>query len=239
MSKDYDKTIIIGRPNSEFIYSDFCDEYIPFDPQSYDTDCWLCGNAVSHQHIIDATPHTDYFSGNFNIGNAYNTEGNYNRDTDLFFKQDFIKLENVEYIGEGYDIIFHIRKKTSGHKSYERNWDINNWQKIYDRLKGEYSICCIGDKNAGYIDGSEDLRDISSNETVGLMNKSKLIIGPSSGPMHLASLSGLKHLVWSAEFNRNRYEKDWNPLNTECIFYGKESWQPSVDSIEEIIRNEI
>ena len=67
------------------------------------------------------------------------------------------------------------------------------------------------------------------------MNKSKLIVGPSSGPMHMASLCGLKHLVWSTEYNRVRYERDWNPFKTEVIFHSDGGWNPNPETIKEII----
>ena len=71
------------------------------------------------------------------------------------------------------------------------------------------------------------------------MNKSKLIIGPSSGPMHLASLSGLKHLVWSSEHNKSRYLNICNPFKTEVIFYSKEGWNPNPNNIYNIISKEL
>ena len=57
--------------------------------------------------------------------------------------------------------------------------------------------------------------------------------------MHLASLCGLKHLVWSTEYNRIRYEKDWNPFNTKVIFYGIEDWNPKHENITELILKNI
>ena len=42
ISKDFDKTIVIGRPGHGTIYEDFCDDFIEFDPASYHTDGWRC-----------------------------------------------------------------------------------------------------------------------------------------------------------------------------------------------------
>ena len=71
------------------------------------------------------------------------------------------------------------------------------------------------------------------------MNNSKIIVGPSSGPMHLATLSGLKHLVWTTDFNISRYTKDWNPFNTDVTLYTEEGWNPSPIKIKELIEKEI
>ena len=55
--------------------------------------------------------------------------------------------------------------------------------------------------------------------------------------MHLASLSGLDHLVWSTDYNRVRYEKDWNPLKTKVIFHSEGGWDPNPNKIAEIIND--
>ena len=55
--------------------------------------------------------------------------------------------------------------------------------------------------------------------------------------MHLASLAGMTHLVWSTEYNRVRYEKDWNPLRTKVIFYSEGGWNPKPLDISKIIKN--
>jgi hypothetical protein len=65
------------------------------------------------------------------------------------------------------------------------------------------------------------------------------MVGPSSGPMHLASLSGTRHLVWSSPHNRNRYLDAWNPFKTPVYFYAKEDWNPKVDNIHKEILNNI
>ncbi len=57
--------------------------------------------------------------------------------------------------------------------------------------------------------------------------------------MHYASLCGTKHLVWSNEYNRVRYERDWNPFGVEVIMYTEGGWNPDPEKIKEIILNEL
>ena len=80
---------------------------------------------------------------------------------------------------------------------------------------------------------------ISLKELVGIFSNAKLIAGPSSGPMHLASLCGATHLVWSTEYNRVRYERDWNPFKTPVIFHNEGGWNPNIDNIKNSILNNI
>ena len=233
-SKQFDKTIVIGRPGNGFLYEDFCDEYIEFDPESFDTDAWRCHKSKPYKDLVSSIPHSHYLDGQFDIGMRYTQKGVIDTKG-LFFSQQ----EYVKYLGSSdkkYDIIFHCRNKKVGG---ERNWDKDKWIVLYNLLKDKYTIACIGNNEAFHIEGTEDLRNITLKELAGILNNSNMIIGPSSGPMHFASLCGTKHLVWSTDYNLVRYKKDWNPLKTEVIFYGNEGWNPKPENIKNIIEETI
>lgn len=234
LSRNFDKTIVIGRPTNEFLYKDFCDEYIKFDPESFKTDAWKCEGAKSHKDIVYNTPHTRYISGNFDIGMRYTQQGVKDLRGNFFKNQEYHKYssESDSY----FDVIFHCRNKSTGS---ERNWGKQQWEELYKLLPEDLVIGCIGNNEAFHIDGTIDLRNIDLDELVGILVNSKIVIGPSSGPMHLASLCGVKHLVWSTEYNRVRYEKDWNPFKTEVIFYSEGGWNPNPNKIKDIILNNI
>jgi len=232
LSKNYDKTIIIGRPTNKLLYSDFADEYIKFDPESFKTDAWNCHGAKSAKDIISSIPHTDYLNGVFDIGMRYSQKGVTDTKGLFFSQQDFIKLISDKK-GKKFDVIFHCRNKSTGS---DRNWSYEQWVQLKEDL-GNLSVACIGNHESFHIPGTEDLRGIDLDELVATMNESNLIIGPSSGPMHLASLAGMTHLVWSTEYNRVRYEKDWNPLRTKVIFYSEGGWNPKPLDISKIIKN--
>lgn len=236
LSKNYDKTIVIGRPTNELLYSDFATEYIKFDPESFKTDAWNCHGAKSPKHIIENTPHTDYVSGNFDIGMRYTLRG-VNDTRGLFKQQDFVKIKSDKIIpdnfsSEGYDVLFHCRNKSTGS---DRNWSYDKWLELNGLLDDDILVGCIGNHESYHIPGTDDLRGLDLDLLVSIMQVSDLIVGPSSGPMHLASLSGLKHLVWSTEYNRVRYERDWNPLKTPLIFYSEGGWDPEPNKISELI----
>jgi len=235
-SKNYDKTIVIGRPGHKFLYQDFCDEYFEFDPCSYKTDMCRCDGAKDYSYLINQIPYTDYISGQFSIGLVFTNSGVVDYNNGMFYKeQEFFKY-NSNQKTDGYDVIFHCRNKTVGN---QRNWGYDKWVKLKQSLPKDLKICCIGNNEAYYIDGTTDKREVSLEELVVIMNNSKIIVGPSSGPMHLASLSGLKHLVWGSEHNRIRYNEVWNPFKTLCIYYSKEVWDPSVESIKNLIINDL
>jgi hypothetical protein len=250
LSRKFDKTIVMSRPGHKYLYEDFCSEYIEFDPKSYKTrkhQCFEFDPEVDEdtpaknvtidaaKDIIKNTHHTFYLDGNFDIGMRYNAKRGVIDTQDLFFKEQ--EYHKYDFKGSlSFDLIFHCRNKSTGK---ERNWGLYNWKKLYESLPKNLNIACIGNKEAFYIEGTTDLRGIDTKELVGAINNTKLILGPSSGPMHLASLCGATHLVWSAECNRIRYERDWNPFKTKVIFYSREGWCPNPEEINKLILTHI
>ena len=95
-------------------------------------------------------------------------------------------------------------------------------------------VACIGTKkSSGHIDGTDDLRDIPMDKLIGVLSNSRCCFGPSSGPMHLASLCGTPHVVWSIMYNHIRYTKNWNPHNTPVLFLGEHEWHPEPEYVYE------
>ncbi len=232
ISKDYDKTIIIGRPGHKILYADFADEYIEFDPKSNLTNGWRCEGSVSYKTLVKSIKKTKYIDGKFEIGLGRIEDKEIVDRKGLFHAQLFHKYEKE---GEGYDIIFHGRNKESGDV---RNWSEENWNNLVKELSG-YKIASIGNADSFNVEGTDNLKGINLEELVGVMSNSKLIVGPSSGPMHLASLCGLKHLVWSTSYNKMRYKKHWNPFDTEVIFYEDGEWNPEYKEIAKIIKENV
>lgn len=234
LSEFFNKTIIIGRVGHKYLYEDFCSEYIEFNPMSYKTDAWRCFDARSYESIPKNIPHSFYLDGQCDIGMRYGKNGVTDLEGLFFNEQKFVKYEYKN--NNRFDLIFHCRNKSTD--SF-RNWSKENWEVLRALLPNNLKIACIGNNEAFHINNTIDLRDIEIKELVGTINNSKLIIGQSSGPMHLASLCGKKHLVWSPKYNRIRYEKDWNPFNTDVVFYDKGGWYPDPTEISKIIQNNI
>ena len=70
LSKNFDTTIIISRPNSKVLYEDFADEYIPYTPPPglsdsffmYDVDIKNCLYEVASRHHLIFDPNTTLFT---------------------------------------------------------------------------------------------------------------------------------------------------------------------------------
>jgi len=233
LSRKYDQTIIIGRPGHKFLYSDFCNQYVEFDPRSYQTNGWRCEGKECNLH--KSIKHDKYISGQFDIGIFY--DGKIFKDTKkLFCKQEFYKYQ-LNTSGKSYDIIIHARNKSTGSV---RNWSFQNWEKLIKLLrKSGHKIATIGNSESYSFKKIDDYRGVTLKKVAKLIYTSKLIVGPSSGPMHLASLCGKKHLVWSTDFNRLRYEEIWNPFKTPVIFYDEGGWDPDYNKIFRLVQQNL
>lgn len=226
LSKNFDKTIIISRPGHFFLYEDFAGEFYEFKTSTSKANMWLGQiNQNELKNLIEKINYNKHIKP-INIGFGI-TNNNDFITSNIFNQQEFIKYKS-DSLNKKYDILIHPRNKSVGDK---RNWSKQKWQNLVDFLKKKYDIAIIGTNEAFNLDGVDDYRNISIKDTVALMNRCRLVVGQSSGPLHLASLSDTSHFVWSDKTNRKRYLKYWNPFNTKCYFYDNEGWNPKVDNI--------
>jgi len=226
LSKQFDKTIIISRKGNKFLYKDFADEYYSFDAPFSKINMWL--GETDQNKLNESLKNIKYTNHlkPFNIGySPLITDLQLSRSK--FLQQKYIKYSS-DTLDESYDILIHPRNKVVGDK---RNWSKENFQKLVNKLSEKYSVAIIGSEETHLLDNVVDKRGISIVNLVSLMNRSKLVVGQSSGPMHLASLSGAPHFVWSDYTNENRYKKHWNPFNTPIYFYKEEDWNPTVNNL--------
>jgi ADP-heptose:LPS heptosyltransferase len=130
-------------------------------------------------------------------------------------------------------VCFHARNRMDIRP--QENWSQENWNVLAKRLydKG-YSAISIGSaKESLLVKGSINLRGTSSRNLVNTVARCQMAFGPSSGAMHLASLCGTPHFVWSLPHNRQRYLKHWNPFDTRCVFCDEYGFQPPVEHVIE------
>lgn len=136
------------------------------------------------------------------------------------------------------DVVFHPRGRGFGSG---RNWPENKWEDLVSRLSADgLRVACIGLRSATLqVAGSYvDRRDTPLHETMDLMASTRLVVGPSSGPMHMASLCRTPHLVWTdtqkyarGHTSRFKYEKHWNPFGTPALVLDQDGFDPSVDTV--------
>jgi ADP-heptose:LPS heptosyltransferase len=158
--------------------------------------------------------------------------------------QEFIRFGNPNHV-KGYDLLIHARKPIGKRKRH--SYPIAYWEVIvHDLVRRGITVACIGTE-AFMPPGAIDLRGLPLKYVVDLMAVCLVVAGPSSGPMHLASLCGARHVVWTDKSyysairggNRRRYEQVWNPLRTPCRVIDEYGWHPKPEVLVPIIAEEV
>lgn len=236
-SSEFERVIVSSRPEMAPLYADFADEFIPFKPDGIGISGFKCTGYSEWPDISASRGYREYISGKFYIG--------FNRDhparsSKAFFDQKFFRYGRPD-ASLAHDVVLHIRQ-TSKNKSDIRNgWEPDVWAAYLERLQklGPYRVCCIGDPNsAGMLDGCTDMRGLQMDRLFDLLASSRVLAGPSSGPMHLGALCGCPHVVWSGvDENRPKYEKYWNPFATPVVYVDHPQWKPDIDLVARLTRD--
>jgi len=241
-SKEFDHTTIITTAGKEHLYEDFADEIHLFDGGIPDA-----GKGTRNKQFQYEDP---YEAGPLDLRIPPNTRlmrFNWKKEQQCpsFYKQDFVKYGTPREPNP--DIyLFHIRSTEKCGQSY-KNWDWMNWYRLAIRIKAENpdaQIYCIGSKQgAQYLDlnGEEnpffDFRDRPLKELAELMSQARLLISPSSGPVHFAALCGCPTVTWFGcplrKGGTRRYTTLWNPFGSPVEVLFRNDWQPSVEDVFE------
>ena len=242
LSTHYDETVCLSRATSEYLYEDFTTQFIPYEASG-----GLADSFFMHNHQINREKIQEVFKPyeGWNITWAVPKRVGNPPSTHFTEPQPFsqhmiapryIKFQE-ELLGKNLKtVVIHARARELRN---DDNWEIENWNKFVAMLRADgYHVASIGTKTqASHIEGTQDCRGIPLKKTVALLSNAIVAIGPSSGPMHLASLCGCPHIVWSKKTDVQRYEENWNPHNTRVLFLGEYEWRPSPEYVYEKFKN--
>ena len=137
-------------------------------------------------------------------------------------------------VDKEYDAVFHLRHMA--HRPEDNDspeWSRELVERALDQGK---KVALIG-TSKGTLDLDlpvDKFYDKPLSEVIDVINKSKVVVGQSSGPMHLAALCEAETVVWSTTKGdglRVRYEQTWNPFNNKVNYLV----EPSQKDIIEII----
>jgi len=121
-------------------------------------------------------------------------------------------------------ICVHARNRT---ECSERNWGNEYWNELVNAvLSMGHKVVAIGGASSFCPDGAINAVGLDVKRTISILKGAKLVLGESSGPMHLAMLSNKPVLVWwtgrSDNINKSRYEKYWNFHGSRVIALGEQ-----------------
>ncbi len=138
--------------------------------------------------------------------------------------------------GHDYRVILHARNRPTGDGFTGSNYPPASWAPIAGwAISRGLKTCCIGTSEQAFaIPRVDDMRDMDFGELMDMVAAARIVIGPSSGPIHLASLCRTPHVTWSHMrkalsmgcTNKERYETVWNPFETAVGFIPTELPEP-------------
>ena len=139
-----------------------------------------------------------------------------------------------------FDVLLHARGiGRKGSINYRR------WSEVLAIAKTEQlpvTFACIGSAADQRIDGLVDLRELGLQLLMDLIAGAKLVVGVSSGLMHLSAACGTDLVVWGdrrtyfSETLEQRYKITWNPLNVKVGWIDADNWHPEPSRIVEAIK---
>lgn len=126
-------------------------------------------------------------------------------------------------------------------KCDERNLPEMDWDRVVSGLNDmgiEPVIVGGPDDYLPQFDLKHDLRHGILCDTIHAMRRAKVVVGASSGPMHLAQAAGAPVIVWSGNDRKDkpRYESVWNHHGSPTTFLAP-TWMPMPDTIIKSILN--
>jgi len=241
IAPQYDKVIIGCDPRMDYFYEDFAHEiYHRKNPNKGDR--WLDHGKVTKVHSQRLERYKNLYP---DLKVIAPTEQNCTAWKKREWKAYGTVREECKY-----DIVLHARNLWRYCHGY-RNWPLIRWGELVD-YHSKYKMCCIGTKKDAYkVPGVEDKRDIPVEELCDILASSRLTIGPSSGPMHLAHLCRCPIIVWTdnkvvkcfygkkkKRTNRYRYEKLWRAFpDVHVGVIDGRSWRVKVKSVTQAITN--
>lgn len=226
MSRKFDKTTVVCPTGFYPLCEDFAGEGIEIK-QKGQADRWLVDGKVPRipRKIKEAYPKATAVESGIKIC----TEA----------KREYVRYGRISSRNYG-KILIHARAEDD-YGSGERNWPLSKYRKII-KMFSEYEFASIGTK-ASHIKGSRDFRNIPIKALVDIMRSAELIIGPSSGPLHLAALCECPIVVWTDSkwqksiggTNKDRYKKIWNPFKSKVKVIINRTWNADVFEVAEVM----
>jgi len=225
MSDDFDKTIISSRYPHYFLYQDFCNDFIPYDAKSVNCDGFEC---IDQTEIPNIHEH-------FNPTKVVRTVGlqSYLNDVNGT-KQKFVSYYQNNSNEPNIDVCICARFFNKGATTkVQRNWKFDECVKVVNcLLDSGLRVASVGlSCSANYIPNTINYMDIKLRTLAKVLSNSKMIVGPSSGVMHFATLCKCPQVVWGEANLEQRYKDEWNPFDISVQYIPEETYNVSGDII--------
>ena len=138
-----------------------------------------------------------------------------------------------------FDCLIHARG--IGRKS---SINYRRWYDLLRLIKKDIPVtcACVGSRSDLRIGTMPDMRGLGLQKLMNLISRAKLVVGVSSGLMHLAAACGTDLVVWGdrrtyfGETLEQRYKVTWNPFNVRVGWVEDDHFQPDPERIAEKVK---
>jgi len=246
MSKSFDETHVECRIGREMLYKDFAtsiSSYRGMVPEN--VNMWM------NEGFVYEGPLRNCEVGDTQVMSSHHPEGvkpfivydwRQKRPSKGFKEQDFIKFGRTQQ--HKIDVLIHFRGVRHAGTDF-KNYSHKKMHQLVDILRMRYStVGFIGGIWDDFIRcaGVYDLRCIPLESLCDFMHDAKVVVGASSGPIHLASLCGTPTVTWygapCTEKHAVRHTHHWNPFHTTVGTIYNKDWNPDpleiVEAIEQV-----
>lgn len=219
------RTVVACRPSSQALYEDFADDIIPVEV-GWDADF----------HRNADHPHVDWPEPMEGAAVYLRTRCAHPDN------QDFVPYgKKSGWLDERPYVVVHAREMTKFGTSF-RNWSAGKWDRFTKAMLDEgVDVLAVGQKGSSYRpEGSFDALDRPLVDVMDVMRAANVVVGPTSGPIHLAALcEPEKMVVWTDAkhvgkwglTNKERLERSWNPFQVDVDVL--DGWDPDWEKVVE------
>jgi hypothetical protein len=229
--ENWSEVIVATYPDRFFLYEDFATSFVPYRPQTINA---LGRSCLGHRYDGVHRDFIDEAAGDVHLTPMLDREAWRAIKKDSLARGIHIDLGELGTAPpRHYDILVHARATTKT-SPFEKNWSMAAWEELVAALDSKYSIASIGVREgASHVPGTADLRGISLRHLAGYCHRARLVVGPSSGPIHFGMLCSVPVMTWA---NRNKsYRRQWNPLQVPLSVLL--DWQPEPPVVLSKIEN--
>ncbi len=220
IAKDYDHITVEIQPGMEYLY-EFADEIL-INPRKPNYDMYKGDPSKPAfkppQGVHSITPGVFW---NRHARKEFRSIKVAGRDKNLHPKE--WKRLGTEKSNKVADVMCAFRgpKRFKGRSYPEKQYPEEQCIALATKLlEAGYSVACYGCPENLYVDGTIDYRNAPLADLCGALAQSRVVVGPSSGTIHLASLCGAPHVTWYGRpvVSMERYMSYWNPFSTPATF---------------------
>tara|TARA_R110002049_G_scaffold7179_4_gene42627 strand:+ start:758 stop:2257 length:1500 start_codon:yes stop_codon:yes gene_type:complete len=215
----WDEVIVATRESNFFLYEDFATKLLATKPPSIHFSGRGCRNYRSDVWPFDF----DLRDGDLHLDPFMPHEAWQAHEKRLLVESTFIDYSKmVDAPRDQFDVLVHARSTLKANQVF-KNWPISAWEEWLSGLPSDVRVASVGAKGgASHLSGTADLRGLSLRELAGHCGVARLMVGPSSGPLHFAMLCGQAVVGWC--MGEGSFGPKRNPFNVPvCMLPG---WAP-------------